>query len=58
MNDREMLLMAYGAMKAVAAKGSNYNSLDLIVILIEEHLYPPTVVNREAPEEADSFASL
>lgn len=37
MTDREMLLMAYGAMKVTASDG---DTLSLVVTLVEEHLFP------------------
>lgn len=45
MTDREMLFMAYGAMKAVTGKESSYsNVLENVVMLIEEHFYPPVEI--------------
>ncbi len=43
MTDREMLLMVYGAMKAITGKNANFSSGNLgeIVSMTEEHLYPP-----------------
>jgi hypothetical protein len=42
MTDREMLLMSYGAMKAVAVAGGGYGgNLKVIVDMVETHLYPP-----------------
>jgi hypothetical protein len=41
MTDREMLLLSYGAIKALSAKGNGYSgNLESIVGLIEDHLYP------------------
>lgn len=45
MTDREMLLIAYGAMKVVVATVPD--SFENIVLQIEEHLYPPVVTTRE-----------
>ena len=40
MTDREILLMAYGAMKASYAEQSKLRE---VVNLIEDHLYPPEI---------------
>ncbi len=45
MTDREMLLMAYGAIKALSTGGGQ---LALIVELLEDHLYPTPMLNQEA----------
>lgn len=44
MTDREMLLLSYGAMKALSSKGAGYGgNLADVVELLEHHLYPPEV---------------
>lgn len=43
MTDRDMLLIAYGALRAIDANDSP------IIKLLEEFLYPPTVRIVEAP---------
>jgi hypothetical protein len=46
MTDREMLLLAYGALKSTS-QAQSFNSLGLrdVVNLIEDHFYPPQIVN-------------
>jgi hypothetical protein len=48
MTDREMLLLAYGAIKALSTE---VGKLREVVTIIEEHLWPPVVVNGEASDE-------
>lgn len=38
MDDHEMLCLTYGALKASATENPN---LDEIVLIVEEHLFPP-----------------
>lgn len=53
MTDREMLMIAYGAMKALAAKGNGYSAnLSEIVDILEHHICPqpppaPTSIDDE-----------
>lgn len=42
MNDREMLLMAYGALKAI-----DYSSSKLVVSILEKYLFPEKVSKEE-----------
>lgn len=45
MTDREMLFLAYGALKAITPE--NYATS-----VVEEHLYPPKVILAEKKEDA------
>lgn len=47
MTDREMLLLAYGALKVSSQTAQNLRD---VVVIIEEHLYPAQVVIQEADE--------
>ena len=55
MTDREMLLIAYGAMKVVIATVPD--SFEYIVTQIEEHLYPPKI-NNQVSEKPDYLKPL
>lgn len=51
MTDKEMLMLAYGALKALCHK---YNDEAKEVIeVIEEHLWPAKLVLAEQPKEID-----
>ncbi len=52
MTDREMLLLSYGAMKAIVGKVPQHAAPGLgdVVEMVEEHLYPPSVNYEIVPD--------
>lgn len=48
MSDREMLLLAYGALKVAS---HNYDGLDKSVKIVEEHLFPPKVILKNVEDQ-------
>ena len=48
MTDKEMLMLAYGAIKA-----SSFGYFKEVISVIEEHLWPAVVVNVEMPLKKD-----
>lgn len=45
MTDREMLLLAFGAIKAIEP---DYENLTYLATVIEDHLYPPPEEKKES----------
>jgi len=48
MTDREVLMIAYGALKAIGS-----STKEPVIEVIEEHLWPPVVVNVQMPTMPD-----